>query len=176
MMDVETATLLTNYNAWADDVLFGAIAKLPANEVYRTRNTLFGSMLGTLNHNYQVDLIWRAHLLGEDHGFSTRRDLLHPEFDGLVKAQTAINHWFVEWAESQNPESLKESVSFRFVSGKHAVMAKGGILLHIINHKTYHRGWVCEMFFDAGAKPPETDLSVYLCEGHSAAAGKSAIC
>lgn len=33
-----------------------------------------GSMVGNLNNNYQVDLIWRAHLIGEKHGFSSRRD------------------------------------------------------------------------------------------------------
>jgi hypothetical protein len=38
------------------------------------------------------------------------------------------------------------------------------MFLHVINHKTYHRGWVSEMFFDVGATPPETDLSVFLTE------------
>jgi len=125
---------------------------------------LFRSIIGTLNHNYQVDLIWKAHLLGEEHGFTTRRDLLHPKFEDLVIAQTEVNQWLVAWAEAQTPESFGQTVSFRFVSGKAAEMQRGAILLHVINHKTYHRGWVSEMFFDIGAKPPETDLSVYMCE------------
>ena len=36
------------------------------------------------------------------------------------------------------------------------------MFLHVVNHKTYHRGWVSQMFFEFGAKPPETDLSVYV--------------
>ena len=60
--------------------------------------------------------------------------------------------------------SLSEVVAFRFVSGQDAKMQKGSMLLHIVNHKTYHRGWASQMFFDVGAKAPETDLSVYLCK------------
>jgi uncharacterized damage-inducible protein DinB len=161
-MDVETARLLANYDAWADQTLFDALASLPTAEIYRQTKTLFGSMIGTLNHNYQVDLIWQAHLLGKDHGFTTRRDLLHPKFEDLVHAQTAVNRWFVSWAENQTPYSFSETISVRFVSGKVAEMQKGAIFLHVINHKTYHRGWVSQMFFDLDAKPPETDLSVYL--------------
>jgi hypothetical protein len=36
--------------------------------------------------------------------------------------------------------------------------------------ETYHRAWVSEMFFDAGATPPETDLSVFLTEQQTALA------
>jgi uncharacterized damage-inducible protein DinB len=138
--------------------------KLPAGEIDRQRNTLFGSMLGTLNHIFQVQLIWRAHLLGREHGFSSRRDVLHDNFDDLTRAQDELNRWFVSWLDGETPETLATEQPFRFVSGKEASMQRGAMLLHVVNHATYHRGWVCEMFFDSGAKPPQIDLSVYLCE------------
>jgi uncharacterized damage-inducible protein DinB len=169
MMDTATATMLATYNGWADDVLFAAMARLPREHIYRPTKTLFGSMIGTLNHNYQVDVIWRSNILGEEHGFSDRRKVLHPEFADLVAAQREMNRWFIDWARQQSPGTLKERVRFRFVSGKHAEMEKGSMLLHVINHKTYHRGWVSEMFFEVGATPPETDLTVFLTEQQTAA-------
>jgi uncharacterized damage-inducible protein DinB len=167
MIERETAVMLTSYNAWADRTLFEAMSRLPEEALYRESTTLFRSMVGTLNHNYQVDIIWQSHLLGKEHGFGSRRDVVHPRFEDLVKAQREMNNWFLEWAGQQSRETLSEPTSFQFVSGKAGQMRKGAILLHVINHKTYHRGWVSEMFFDAGTKPPETDLSVYLCEGHA---------
>ena len=164
MLTTDTATMLATYSDWADQVLFKAMEKLPEGAVYQTRQTLFGTMIGTLNHNYQVDLIWLAHLLGEEHGFSSRRDLLHPDFGALVKEQSKVNQWYIDWARSQDAESLSERLKFKFVSGKAAEMTRGGMFLHVVNHKTYHRGWVSEMFFDAGGKPPQTDISVFLCE------------
>jgi len=154
--------MLARYSDWADQVLFAAMAALPEGAVSRPRNTLFKSMVGTLNHNYQVDLIWRAHLLGEKHGFSTRRDMLHPDLAVLIREQSAINGWYIEWAEAQTPESLDQRLKFNFVSGRAGEMTRGGMFLHIVNHKTYHRGWVSQMFFDEGLNPPETDLCMYL--------------
>jgi uncharacterized damage-inducible protein DinB len=164
MMTRETAVMLARYSGWADQVLFKAIEGLPEGAAHKSTATLFGSMIGTLNHNYQVDLIWRAHLSGEKHGFTSRRDVLHPDLGQLVKAQLAVDRWFIDWAERQDSESLGERVKFDFVSGKPGEMARGAMLLHVVNHKTYHRGWVSEMFFDFGTKPPQTDLSVFLCE------------
>ncbi|MET0677310.1 MAG: DinB family protein [Bradyrhizobium sp.] len=169
MLTTETAVMLANYGNWADQVLFKAMAELPEEAIYRKRQTLFGSMIGTLNHNLVVDLIWRAHLLGEQHGFSTRRDLLHPDLGALMKAQGDINRWYIEWAANQDVESLNERLKFTFVSGKAAEMTRGGMFLHIVNHKTYHRGWVSEMFFDSNINPPETDLCVFLCDEKQAA-------
>jgi len=34
----------------------------------------------------------------------------------------------------------------------------------VINHKTFHRGWVSQMFFEFDSRPPQTDISVYLTE------------
>jgi uncharacterized damage-inducible protein DinB len=165
MLTTDTTLMLAQYNHWADQVLFKAVEALPGDAAYQSRPMIFGSMIGTLNHNYQVDLIWRANLLGEAHGFSSRRDLLHPQLDALAAAQSEIDQWYIDWAKSQNIETLSERLRFNFVSGKAAQMTRGAMFLHVVNRKTYHRGWVSEMFFDIGAKPPQTDLSVYLCEG-----------
>jgi|GEM_PF-2426018 len=37
------------------------------------------------------------------------------------------------------------------------------MFLHIVNHKTCHRGSVGQMFVDEGVNPPEADLCMYLC-------------
>jgi len=162
MMTTETAVTLASYSHWADMLLFSAMESLPAGAASQGSGTLFGSMIGTLNHNFQVDLIWRAHLQGVAHGFSTRREMLYPELSQLIHAQRQVNQWYIEWAGQQTPASLNERVCFSFVSGKRGEMSRGGMLLHIVNHKTHHRGWVAEMFFAHDVNPPETDLCVFL--------------
>lgn len=163
MMTPDSAVMLATYNGWADQVLFRAMAALPEGAIYRESTTLFKSMVGTLNHNHVVDLIWRAHLQGEKHGFSTRRDVLYPDFGDLVAAQAAINQWYLDWAGRQTEATFRDRVKFTFVTGQPGEMARGEMFLHIINHKTYHRGWVSQMFFEFGVNPPETDLCVFLC-------------
>ena len=67
---------LVEYKRWADELTFEAVARLPEGEVRKERATLFRSIIGTLNHSYVVDLIWRAHLDGRDRldlrGFDAR--------------------------------------------------------------------------------------------------------
>jgi uncharacterized damage-inducible protein DinB len=114
MIDVETLKRLAEYNAWADQTLFDAMKKLPKGTVYEETKTLFKSMVGTLNHNYQVDLIWQAHLTGSQHGFTSRRDILHPRFEDLILAQHEANLWYVSWASEQSPDDCNCQFQLHF--------------------------------------------------------------
>jgi len=164
MMNTQTARMLAQYKNWADNVIFKEVAALPPGEAEKERKTLFKSIIGTLNHIYVVDLIWQAHLEGREHGFQARNVAVHPQLAALWAAQQKLNDWIMDWAEAQSETGLAEAVPFAFVNGTSAVMKRGEMFLHLVTHDSYHRGWVAEMFFEAGARPPETDLSVFLCE------------
>ena len=49
-------------------------------------------------------------------------------------------------------------------SGYDTKMSAGAMLLHVVNHASYHRGWVIQMYFEIPAMPPMTDLPIYLRE------------
>ena len=161
-MDLKSARQFAQYRMWADQLTFDAVAALPPGEATKERPTLFKTMIGTLNHNYVVDLIWRAHLEGRDHGFEARNLVLHEGLPDLWRAQQAINQWYIDWSDRESASSLEEIVRFRFIGGERGAMSRGDILLHVVNHATYHRGWVAEMFFQVPARNPTTDLPVYL--------------
>jgi uncharacterized damage-inducible protein DinB len=161
-MDADTARLFAQYRAWADRLTYDAVAALPQGEAAKERPTLFKTMIGTLNHNYLVDRIWQAHLEGREHGFTARNLILHAELPALCAAQEEINRWFIAWSAAQSDAGLGEIVRFRFIGGAEGAMSRGAILLHVVNHATYHRGWIAEMFFHVPARNPTTDLPVFL--------------
>jgi uncharacterized damage-inducible protein DinB len=162
--ELRTARMLARYNAWADREIFDAVAGLPPGEAEKPRRTLFKSMIGTLNHNYVVDLIWQAHIEGREHRFKGRNVVVHAELAALRKAQEAFDAWLIDWADAQSDASLAEVVDFTFISGKKGRVSRGDMLLHIVNHTTYHRGWVAEMFFEVPAHCPAADLPDFLLE------------
>jgi uncharacterized damage-inducible protein DinB len=164
MVGTRTVKMLAHYKAWADKVMFDGVAGLPPGEAARERKTLFKSMIGTLNHSYVVDLIWQAHLEHREHGFKARNVVVHSQLPQLWAEQQKMNGWFIAWAVAQSEASLDEDVPFSFVNGSRASMKRGEMFLHLVTHGSYHRGWVAEMFFEAGARPPQPDLSVFLCE------------
>src|SRR5215469_3255129 len=161
-MDIATARMFARYRAWADALTYQAVARLPPGEAAKTRRNLFKSILGTLNHTYLIDRVWQAHLESRDHGFKTRNAMLHEDLTELWTAQQAANRWWIDWSETQTDASLAETVHFRFMSGEAGAMTRSAILLHVVNHATYHRGWIAEMFVDVPAKIPTTDLPVFL--------------
>jgi uncharacterized damage-inducible protein DinB len=62
--------------------------------------------------------------------------------------------------------ALDERVNFVLIGGNAGVMTRGEILLHVVTHPSYHRGFVADLFYQVpGARPPTTDLPVYLREG-----------
>jgi len=162
MLNTQSAHILSRYKTWADNLLFDAARALPPGEVGKTRQTLFKSMIGTLNHSYVVDLIWKAHLERKEHGFTARNSIVHADLADLRRAQDDVNAWFERWADEQTEASLAEELSFVFISGERSTMSRGAMFMHLVNHASYHRGWVCEMFFEVPAKPPTTDLPVFL--------------
>ena len=162
MLNPAGARSLARYKSWADDLTLRAVAALPAGEAERQRPTLFRSIIGTLNHSYVVDLIWQAHLEGREHGFTARNVTPHPELGALAAAQRRVNDWLLAFSDAQSVASLCEAVSFRLVSGEQGTMTRGEILLHIVNHATYHRGFVSDLFYQVPAKPPTTDWNVFL--------------
>ena len=164
MTDIRTARMLTRYNAWANQQIFDSVAGLAPGEATKERQSLFRNMVHTLNHNYVIDQIWQAHLEGRDHGFSARNTREHPPLDELRVKQDAIDAWYVRWSDSLTPEALDEEVRFTLIGGTPGVMTRGEILLHVVNHTTYHRGFVADLFYQVPAKPPTTDLPVYLRE------------
>ncbi len=161
MSSTRSARMLARYNAWADQVLFDAVAALPPGAATQERPTLFKTMVRTLNHNYLIDVIWRAHLEGRDHGFQRRDVVLHPELADLWTAQQAANAWLIDWADAQTEASLEQQVGFTLIGGNKGAMTRGEILLHVVTHHSYHRGWVADMFFQVPAQPPTMDLPVF---------------
>jgi uncharacterized damage-inducible protein DinB len=164
MTNARTARMLARYNAWADRLIFDAVAALPDGEATKERQSLFRNMVHTLNHNYVIDRIWQAHLEGREHGYDARNTKDHPPLAELWRAQQEIDRWYVDWSDASSDAALDEKVRFTLIGGNPGVMTRGQILLHVINHTTYHRGFVADLFFQVPARPPTTDLPVYLRE------------
>ena len=165
-MDARTARMLTRYNAWANKLMFDAVAALPEGEAVKPRLSLFRNMVHTLNHNYVIDRIWQGHLEGRPHGYETRNTKDHPPLAELWKSQQEVDAWYTAWSDALSDAALDERVSFTLIGGNQGVMTRGEILLHVVNHTSYHRGFVADLFYQVpgGARPPTTDLPVYLRE------------
>lgn len=157
-----TLQMLTRYSAWANARLFATLTTLPPATLTASRSEGAGSILKVLNHARVVDCIWKAHLQGSEHGFTSRNTEVLPALQDLIGQQQALDAWYVACADRLNAASAAEVLAFNFVDGGSGAMTRSEMLLHIVNHKTYHRGYVAEMLYQADLRPPVMDLPVFL--------------
>jgi len=163
--------VLTRYKAWADDLFLTAVSAVPVPELTAPRPIVFGSLLRTLNHSYSMDYVWQSHLLGKPHGLTTRNPEQCPDMEDLASAQREIDGWYIDYANSILESELSEIVEFEFIGGGRGSMSRRDILLHVVNHTTYHRGHAADILYHLDIFPPTTDFPVFL-KGQSAEASR----
>ena len=159
-----TIQTLIRYKAWADELTFSSMIDLPEGEATKKRKTNFGSMAHTLNHVFVVDDIFRHHLEGRRHSYTSRNTPDTPPLPILFDKQRAMNKWYLDLVERLTLDELSETMYFEFVGGGDGAMTREEIFLHVVIHATYHRGFVNDMMYQVPAKPPSNDLPVYLRE------------
>lgn len=168
-MNADTARMLARYCQWSNKVMFDGVAALPEGEALKPRASLFKNMVHTLNHIYVIDRIWQAHLEGRDHGYDARNTRDHPPLAELRRLQQDMDQWYVDWSDAQTDAALAETVHYTLIGGNKGAMTRGEILLHVVMHASYHRGFVADMIYDVpGCRPPTMDLPVYMREGRAA--------
>jgi uncharacterized damage-inducible protein DinB len=88
----------------------------------------------------------------------------------LREMQQEIDNWYIARSDAFTPHDAEETVHFRFVGGGEGAMTRSEMVLHVVNHTTYHRGFVADMFCQIPVKAPVTDLPVYAREERAARA------
>lgn len=153
---------LMRYKQWANDLLFTAAAKLTDMELTVSRPIVFGSIIRTLHHTYAMDLVWQAHLQGIEHGFTTRNPGDCPTLETLSVNQRDMDEWYINYVDILSSRDANETVNFTFIGGGAGTMTRKDILLHVVNHGTYHRGNITGMMYECSIEPPTTDYPVFL--------------
>ena len=159
---MEITQMLTKYKAWANEITFSAVSGLPDGEATKQRQTRFGNIVHTLNHVQVIDAVFKAHLLGKPHGYTARNTGSHPPLAELWKQQKEMDNWYVDYAKNTSKEDLTEIVKFQFIGGGYSSMSRTEMILHVVNHSTYHRGFVGDLMYQVPATPPANDLPVFL--------------
>jgi uncharacterized damage-inducible protein DinB len=166
---VMTAILksLIRYKAWANELTYESVSKLPVGEAEKLRQTNFKSIVHTLNHTYVIDDIFKHHLQKIKHGYIARNTKQCPTLINLWSKHQQMDVWWVEFVDNLTPEYASQDVKFEFVGGGEGCMTVEEIIMHIVNHGTYHRGFVNDMLYQVPAMPPANDYPVFLRENRN---------
>lgn len=161
MRDKTYLSTLIDYNSWANEVTYSDVSKLPPEEITKTRETPLQSIYVSLHHLLNVDNIWLGHMQGKGHNYQTLRDVEIEDFDALWAARREMDKTLKAYVESLSPEDLEEVIDYELIGGNKGSMSRAMCLTHLVTHGSYHRGWISDMFGQAGATQPFADIPIY---------------
>ena len=150
------------YGQWANRLMHDALAQVPQAVLEAPQPVVFGSILRTAHHILAMAQVWQAHLLGREHGHATRSPQVCLPLQEIAEQQARIDQWAMDYAAAISPEALGELVPFTFIGGPDAAMHRADMLMHGVNHATYHRGHIWAMLNAAGHGMPASDMPVFL--------------
>ncbi|MEZ5920088.1 MAG: DinB family protein [Parvularculaceae bacterium] len=168
-------TKLAEYNCWMNDRLLACIASLPDEALWQDRGAFFKSILGTLNHLLVWDITWLQRF-EKQFGFSTLKDvialpaptahdqILHQNRLEFASSRQVMDQTIVRFITETRERDYAQTLTYTISSGDVFHKNFGGVLQHLFNHQTHHRGQVTTLLSQAGIDPGPTDLLVLLPE------------
>ena len=163
MITSQFVQTMSRYNAWQNQSLYGAAARLDDIERRKDRGAFFGSIHGTLAHLLWGDTIWMSRFDGWE-----KPDVGIPESPGWVDDWATLearridaDGRILDWADRTTDAALEGKLSWYSGALKQDVTKPLALcVVHFFNHQTHHRGQVHALLTAAGARPEDTDLFI----------------
>ena len=170
MMSPEWLGALARYNRWMNDSLYGVVATLSDELRKRDLGAFFKSIHGTLNHILLADRVWLSRFQGvpAPEGFMAPgiRSLdqeLYADFDDLRRERRLTDEELAAWVATLTHERLAAPLVF-VRRGQKLESPLWGVVAHLFNHQTHHRGQLTTLLTQQGYDPGVTDLFAMLRE------------
>jgi uncharacterized damage-inducible protein DinB len=133
--------MFAGYNAWCNERLYDAAARLSEAEYRANRGAFFKSVHGTLNHLLVGDRIWMRRFAGKGELPKSLDAILFEDFAGLRAARRAQDAAISAYVGSLSDDDLKKTIRYRAFSNPADIeQVIAPALDHFFNHQTHHRG------------------------------------
>ena len=168
-MTPDAVKLLAQYNAHANTEMGRVLAQLTDEEWNRVMGGYYPSIRSLCFHLFIVDFTWLRRFANlrpfayTKHpifqGNPTWGGLLFPSFLDYDADRKALDECLTKFAEEVTPEDLPNRLHYKDFKGIDQARKMGGLILHMFNHQTHHRGMI-SLYLDMLGK--ENDFSSLL--------------
>ena len=159
-MEAQALVLQLRFSEWATRRTLESAAALSQEELHRNLGNSYGGVFDTLNHIYQADAIWFDRLMGLPTDNLDKYES-SVELAGLSEQWLALHDGYLAWAATLQPADWDRIVPHRNTKGEFSRQAVWRIVLHVVNHASYHRGQITTMLRQLGREAVATDLMLY---------------
>ncbi|MGA2769381.1 MAG: DinB family protein [Bryobacteraceae bacterium] len=156
-ISLTTLNELFDYNYWARDRQLQACAGLTEEQFLRPLGNSFPSLRDTLTHLLAVEWLWLERWRGQ-----SPRTLLAPEefptLTALSQRWRTVEREMREHVAGLSDEALECPATYVNTRGQTWTYPLWRMILHLLQHQSYHRGQVTALLRQLGAQPPKVDF------------------
>lgn len=149
-----------NYNLWANKRIAEVLSTFPNQVLDQEVKSSFPSLRKTVHHIWDAELTWKARLSGEVLSWPPTARYKDP----AITAFTGASEEFVNFVSNKEDVFFVSQCTYSNSKGTQFTNPVCDIIMHCVNHSTFHRGQIITMLHELGhnVNLPATDLIAYV--------------
>jgi uncharacterized damage-inducible protein DinB len=151
----------TGYSAWGTRQVLDACAGLTPEQLDKGLGASHSSILRTFRHIYDAERVWLRRLLAPDNELLPPGPAPEYSFEYLVQSWPQLWEGYREWLNNSSETDLTLELLTVLPDGGRFCVPRWQIVLHAINHSSFHRGQMVTMLRAFDITPPNTDMTAY---------------
>ena len=161
-MNTQDAIKLYRYNAWANRRLFDAASSLSPEQLAQDLGGSFHTVHAVIAHMVLTEWVWFQRWAGKKP--TGPPDWAGTDLPDLISRLDEVERRRSDFLAGLSDEDLSSRIDFTYLSGAPGSHELQDLLIHVVNHGTYHRGQLTSMIRQLGVAPPSTDFVVFRSE------------
>jgi uncharacterized damage-inducible protein DinB len=156
--------ILIDYNYWARDRSIASAETLSAEQLRKPMGSSFSSVLDTLIHLRYAEWVWLSRWQGTS-------PTAPPDTSGITTIALLRESWqpierdLRAFVGSLSAVDLQQPLAYTMMNGQASTSLSWQMIVHLVNHGSYHRGQIATMLRQLGAKPAQpTDMIAFFRE------------
>ena len=160
-IDRDHVLRLFAYHHWAADRMLDAFAPVAAARLDDPWGGSFATGRGLLRHVIAADHLWVTRWTGASPTSLAEFPATHAAAD-FRREWERVKSDQLAYLSTLESEQLGRPFTYVNLKGERRTYPFLDVLLHVVNHGTYHRGQLAHLLRDLGVTPPSTDYLLFV--------------
>lgn len=150
-----------DYSAWATGQMLDICSRLTLDQLDSELGASHSSILRTFRHCHDAERVWLQRLVEVENERLPPGPPPEHSFEYLVESWPVLRKGYRQWLGSASESDLTFEVPTLLPNDVWLKLTRWQIVLHVVNHSTFHRGQIVTMLRTFGLQLSATDITSY---------------
>lgn len=138
-----------SYNQWANARICEMLSLADDSQLNKELKSSYPTLIRTLLHIADAETLWLLRLQGQSLSFAPNKNFAGT-FNDARNISSKASEDFLHFVKAQPEDFFEKNTTYQRISGEPFTNLNSDIILHCMNHSSYHRGQVITMLREVG--------------------------